>query len=220
MDTLHLITVNETAESLLRATGAMLTVSISGQSFFAGKEAFKKATEVRSFVEALKEAGISDDAISIKNVRMSVESGLLSKSSSATYDLAIQCTSLDRLGPVIAAIASQKNAAMNELRWQYGDLQTTQNELLQKAVRQARATAQSIADALGTRCTTVHKLSYEFHGANQHLQTLMKSPRRAKMAFDEQDLDLANELTFEHSTNLRAAVAAQFVVQPFHDATN
>ena len=222
MDPLHLITVTEIAETRLRATSAELTVSVLGQSFFAGNEAFKKAAEVRSLVDSLKEAGVSDDDISIKNVRTNVQSGLLTKSSSATYDLTLQCSPLDILGQVIAAIASQKNARLVELQWKYNDLQTRKNELLHTAVRQAKATAQSIADALGTRCTTVHKLSYEFHGLNQHGSVLsdLGTRRKAKMSILEEDQDLANELSFEHTTNLHVRVTAQFAVQPFHDAAS
>ena len=132
-----------------------------------------------------------------------------------TYYLSVRCKSLDCLGPTLAAIASQKNAKLGELLWEYDELDKTQNDLLQSAVKKTKATAQSIAHSLGTQCVAIHKLSYEIHGVNQHGYADDLSPvesvryKRSARALPLQQLNV------EHNTKLLVKVAAQFVVAPF-----
>ncbi len=219
MEQPHLITVKETAETRLHASGAELTICIAGQSFLTGSEAFKKAAEVNRCVEAMKECGIEQDDISIQNVSTEVESGILTKSSSATYYLAVRCKSLESLGPTLAAIASQKNTKLAELRWNYNALDKTQNDLLQTAVKKAKATAQSIAESLGSQCSAIHKLSYDFHGVNQHGYAGDLSAYDGVKRKRSSGAAALQQLNLEHNTKLLVAVAAEFVVAPFEKAS-
>ena len=105
---------------------------------------------------------------------------------------------------------------MSNLNWRYHDLPVRQNELLRIAVRQAKATAESIASALGTRCVAVHQFAYDFHGLDDDRQRRpAKSRQRKQVAFSEVESDLATELNFGHTTDLRVQVRSEFVVAPF-----
>lgn len=219
MDQLHLITVNQSAETRIHASGAELTIRISGQSFFTGTEAFQKAAEVNRCVAAIKKCGIDQEDISIQNVSTEVESGILTKSSSATYYLSVFCKSLDCLGPTLTAIASQKNIKLAKLFWQYDALEETQNELLQTAVKKAKSTAQSISESLGTHCSAIHKLSYDFHGINQHGYAGDLSAYDGVKRKRASSAGALQQLNLEQNTKLLVTVAAQFVVDPFQHAS-
>src|SRR5690242_16868490 len=148
MDTLNLISVSESATREIAAAGARLAVRISGQAFFTGTQAFKKAAEVAACVSSLAECGISEEDIRLLNVVAEVESGFLTKSSSATYDLGVKCRSIDSLAPVIGAISALKNSKIFSIAWDYPDLAKTRKDVLQDAVREASASAKAIADSL------------------------------------------------------------------------
>ena len=144
MEALNYISVAESAQREITATGARLAVRISGQSFFTGREAFKKAVEVSECVAGLSSCGIAEDKIQIKNVFAQVGSGFLTKSSSATYDLEVLCESLELLGPAVATIASLKNSEIVSMAWNYSDVDKIKREILQEAVRSAHASANAI----------------------------------------------------------------------------
>ena len=218
MDERHLVTVRESASLDVMASGARLVVRIGGQSFVTGSEAFKKAAEVAKLVADLKEVGLGEDDIQLESVSTEVESGLLLKTSSATYHLRIDCKSLDLLGRVLSAISSQKNARVFEIAWQYPDLNTTKKQLLRSAVQAAKETARTIADSLAVKLLGVHKLGYEVTGLGTDVR--LSEPRgfggRARktkaMALDHLDLS--------HTTTLKIAVQAEFMVDTFTpDAT-
>ena len=169
MDTLNYISVAESAHREISAAGAKLAVRICGQSFFTGREAFRKAAEVSECVTGLKSCGIAEDKIRIKNVSTHVESGFLTKSSSATYDLEITCDSMDLLGPTFATVASLKNSEIVSMAWDYAEIEKTKREILQEAVRSANASATAIASALNTSLNGVHRLKYEISGLDDRV---------------------------------------------------
>ncbi len=221
MDTLNIISVSETATRELRATGARLVVRISGQSFFAGNEAFRKATEVASCIASLAKCSIPEDDIRLLNVAAEVESGFLSKSSSAIYDLEVKCRSIDLLGPVIAAISSQKNSKISSIAWVYHELAKMQKDVLQDAVRAAHLSATAIADALNVSLSGVHRLSYNVTGLDTDLQIPGKSFARSRAANDFVTglPDLSSGLMFSHTTQIAVAVKADFIIGKSTDST-
>ena len=213
MDTLHLITVRETASADVTASGAKLAVRITGQSFFTGNEAFKKAGEVAHLVSTLKELGLPEDDIQLLNVSTEVESGILTKSSSATYQIQVICRSIDLLGRVLSAISSQKNAKLDAISWLYPDLETTRRDLVQTAVRAAKETARAVADSLDVPLLGVHKLSYDISGLNAEFQVpdTSSNPGRARKALTA-PLDT---LELSHTTTVKVIVTAEFMVDAF-----
>ncbi len=213
MDTLHLIAVRETASSDVNASGATLAVRIAGQSFFTGNEAFKKAAEVANLVSALKELGLSEDDVHLLNVSTEVESGILTKTSSATYHLRVNCQSIELLGRVLAAISSQKNSRLAAISWQYPDLARTTRDLIQTAVHAAKDAARAVADSLAVPLLGVHKLSYDISGLDTELRVpevsgyAMRRSKARTTALDS--LDLA------HATTIAVTVTAEFMVDTF-----
>ena len=221
MDALNLISVSEISTRELSATGARLVVRISGQSFFTGVQAFKKAAEVAACIASLAVCGIPEDDIRLLNVSAEVESGFLTKSSSAIYDLEVKCRSIDSLAPVIAAISSQKNSKISSVAWDYPDLGKTQKDVLQDAVRAAHSSATAIAAALNTSVLGVHKLSYDVAGLDTELQVPGRRAARgrAAMEFKAGMAELSSGLTFSHTTQIAVTVKADFLVGTFTNGT-
>lgn len=213
MDSLHIITVRETASSDVTASGAKLAVRIAGQSFFTGAEAFRKAAEVANLSSALKELGLSEGDIQLLNVSMEVESGLLTKSSSATYHLLVTCKSIELLGRVLSTISSQRNSKLAAISWQYTDIEITKRDLTQAAVRAAKESARAVAESLGVPLLGVHKLSYDLSGLDTELCVPDMSGyavrRRKAMTAPLDSLDLS------HTTTLAVTVTADFMVDTF-----
>lgn len=213
MDSLHIISVRERAAVEVQASGAKLTVRIAGQSFFTGNEAFTKATEVANFVAALEELGMTKDKIQLLNVSTEVESGILTKTSSATYHLLINCEAIDLLGRVLATISSQKNSALAAISWQYLDLDKTKRKLVDSAVLASKESARMIANSLDVPLLGVHKLSYEISGLDNEqrvpeVYAYATRSRKAKSSALE-SLDLS------HTATVLATVTAEFMVDKF-----
>lgn len=215
MDTLNYISVAETAQEEITASGANLTVRISGQSFFTGREAFKKAAEVSELVSGLSSCGIPNDKIRIKNISTHIESGFLTKSSSAVYDLEVSCDSMELLGPAVAIIASLKNSEILSMTWNYSDIDKIKREILQKAVRSANESATAIASALNTSLAGVHRLKYQISGLDNNLKTpnaTLSKMKRARIA-DSELSGMSDSLSLSHTSIVVANVNAEFLVK-------
>jgi uncharacterized protein YggE len=214
MDTLHLITVREIATADVQASRAKLAVRIAGQSFFTGSEAFKKAAEVANCVSSLKDCGIPEDDIHLLNVSTEVESGILLKSSSATYHLLVECKSIDLLGRVLTTISSQKNSKIAAISWHYPDIENTKLDLIRKAVRAAKDAARDVADSLAVSLVGVHKLSYEISGLDTELRVPEVSAYTAR-ARTKANATALDSLDLSHTNTVAAAVTAEFIVDTF-----
>ena len=68
-----------------------LHVTVKGSSVVSGDAALKKAKEVNQLVEALISLGVKEDAVKLQGVNIETSSGVLVKSSSASYRLRIRC---------------------------------------------------------------------------------------------------------------------------------
>ena len=215
METLNYISVAESAKRDVTATGARLAVRISGQSFFTGREAFKKAAEISELVKGLASVGIAEDKIQIKNVATQVESGFLAKSSSATYDLEVTCESMDLLGPTIGTVASLKNSELMSMAWDYTEIEKTKREVLQEAVRLANSAATAIASALGTSLAGLHRLKYDVSGLDNRLRTTHFGSARMRKTkvVDAGIADVASGLSLSHTTKIVVEVVADFLIK-------
>ena len=215
MDTpLNLIHVQETVETTLQATGVKLIVSIKGQSFFTGSEAFHKAIEVTNCVAELKQCGLRDDQIQLLNVATEVESGILTKSSKASYELLVNCAPIELLGAVLTVISAQKNTKITDIVWEYSAMAQMKQELLQQAVNIAKAVAQSIADSLGVGLLGVHKLAYQISGIDAGLvtETYDSSFYRSRKSAG---LEALKNFNLAHTSPLAVSVTAEFIVDTF-----
>jgi len=132
------------------ATHADLHVTVKGSSVVSGDAALKKAKEVNQLVEALISLGVKEDAVKLQGVHIETSSGVLVKSSSASYRLKIRCEKLDQFSEMLDVIASQKNVSLDRVEWKYDD--DTARELgLNLAIENAKRKAQVIADSFGVK---------------------------------------------------------------------
>lgn len=143
-DQKNLVSVNETASMPLVANSAKFFVRISGQAFFSGNQALQKAEEVRTLVQNCSEIGIPESEFNLKNVQIETESGFIGKSTSARYDLVISCKDLERLGQLFQIISGSKNIELEHITWVYDDLETVKKKTLERAVKKAKETGQTI----------------------------------------------------------------------------
>src|SRR5215467_3521517 len=111
------IKISASQREEISANHADLFVTVKGSSVFSGDQAMKKAKEVSQLVEALTSFGLSPDAVHLEGVHIETASGALLKSSSAIYRLKVNCEKLDQLAEILDIIASQKNAALERIKW-------------------------------------------------------------------------------------------------------
>ena len=215
MDALNYISVAESARRELTAKGARIAVSIAGQSFFTGREAFKKAAEVSECVTSLSACGIAEEKIQIKNVSTQVGSGFLTKSSSAVYDLEVLCDSMELLAAAVASIASLKNSEIVSLAWNYSDVDKIKREILAEAVQSANASADVIVGALDTSLAGVHRLQYEVSGLdNQLYQRSAALSQGGRSKFSAASMSSVSEgLNLSHTATVVVSVVAEFLVE-------
>jgi len=153
------IVITAKHEEDVSAERAVLFVTVQGTSLVTGRAALRKAAEVRSLVEALESCGISESDIGLEAVHAHVSSGLLGKSSSATYRLRVRCDQLNALPEILGAITSAKNSELDRLVWRYPESAEQQAQWLERCIRQANTKAEAAAAALGVRLVGVHRLT-------------------------------------------------------------
>lgn len=153
------IEVVVTHEEELAASHAFLQVSVRGASLVTGDAALSKAREVATLVSALEAVGVPQKDIRIEDIRAEVTSGLLTKSSSATYGLNVRCDRLEGLADVLGAITSQKNATLGFIEWGYPEDAERRTGWLVACAQTANARAKALAEALGVKLLGVHRFS-------------------------------------------------------------
>jgi len=132
------------------ATHADLHVTVKGSSVVSGDAALKKAKEVNQLVEALISLGLKEDIFKLQGVHLETSSGVLVKSSSASYRLKIRCEKLDQFAEILDVIASQKNVSLDRVEWKYDD-DAVRERGLNLAIENAKRKAQVIADSFGVK---------------------------------------------------------------------
>jgi uncharacterized protein YggE len=144
------IILSEILKREVQATGADLYVTVRGSSLFTGQAALKKAKEIAVLVEAMTGTGLEQDQIFVHNISINVESGALSKSSSAQYTLKVH-TTLERLPDLLTAIANAKNANLQSIAWRYDEDEERDLQWIEEGLAQAKIKAQRIAKGLGVK---------------------------------------------------------------------
>ena len=140
------------------ASHANLHVTVKGSSVVSGNEALKKAKEVSQLVEALTSFGLSPEAIQLLGVHIETASGMLLKSSSATYRLRIKVEKLEQLAELLDIIASQKNATLERIEWKYPE-EVARERALEAAIAKGKAKAGKVAGAMGVKLLGVYDFS-------------------------------------------------------------
>ena len=150
------IKISASHKEEISANRAELFVTVKGSSVVSGDQALKKAKEVNQLVEALTRPALSGDegfglnpeAVQLMGVHIEIASGVLLKSSSATYRLKIKSEKLDQLAELLDIIASQKNAALERIEWKYPE-DDARERGLEAALTKAKSKADKVAKSLG-----------------------------------------------------------------------
>lgn len=160
------------------ATHADLHVTVKGSSLISGNEAMKKAKEVNQLLEALKQVGVKEEAVTLQGVHVSTSTGAVLKSSTASYRLKIRCEDLAKFTEILDVISSQKNAALAQTEWKY-DEDAAREALLLMTLEKAKSKATKVAQAMGVKLLGVYDLNENIFDE----EMAMPFQAQAKVAF-------------------------------------
>ncbi|RPJ18799.1 MAG: DUF541 domain-containing protein, partial [Chloroflexi bacterium] len=195
------------------ASHANLYVTVKGSSVVSGDEALKKAKEVSQLVEALTRFGLSPEAVQLLGIHIETASGMLLKSSSATYRLRIRIEKLDQLAELLDIIASQKNASLERIEWKYPE-EIARERGLEAAIAKGKAKAEKVAAAMGVKLLGVYDFienTFDEERPPMPFQAMeMRMKPRAANA-DEPSLDM----DIQHSKTIQVNVEIWYRVSSF-----
>ncbi len=152
----RLLHVSEQASDEIAPTAAYLNLVLSSDSFFSGRTAFEKATELKQLTVALAARDIPLDAVSLQGASMEVDTGIFTRSSRVTYRVRIHVKNVERVADALDAVAESKKAVLTSTTWDYGD--TAPPELLATCAKKAMTKARAMADALGLAIDGIHEI--------------------------------------------------------------
>ncbi len=151
-DTIH---ISASIKVEINASHADLFVTVRGSSVVSGNEAMKKAKEVSALVDELTRAGVAAEGIHLQGVHVETSSGVLLKSSSATYRLRVRCEKLEKLPELLDIVSAQKNAALESIGWKYPD-EAARARGLESVIAAAKSKADKVAASLGVKLLGVY----------------------------------------------------------------
>jgi len=151
------IKVSASHKEEISADRADLFVTVRGSSVVGGDQALKKAKEVSQLVEALTSFGLSPEAVQLQGIHFETTSGVLLKSSSASYRLKIRCEKLEQLATLLDVVAEQKNAVLERIEWKYPE-EAARERGLEAALAQAKSKAAKVVASLGVSLLGVYDL--------------------------------------------------------------
>ncbi|NVB79096.1 MAG: SIMPL domain-containing protein [Kofleriaceae bacterium] len=152
-----LLHVSEQAWGAVRARTATLHVHLAASKLFSGRAALTKSEELRKLAEALRERGLSPDALTLEGAMVDVSTGLFTRSSTVTYRVQIQITDLDLVASVLEVISEAKQATLTHITWDHRG-SSTGDDLLALCATRAAAKAKRLAAALGVTLGAVHEV--------------------------------------------------------------
>jgi uncharacterized protein YggE len=207
------IKISATQREEIFASHANLYVTVKGSSVVSGNEALKKAKEVSQLVEALTHFGLSPEALQLLGIHIETASGVLLKSSSATYRLRIKVEKLEQIAELLDIIASQKNATLERIEWKYPE-ETTREQALDAALVKAKARAAKVAAAMGVKLLGVYDFienifDEELPAPFYPQAAMMKSRAVASVAEQSLGMDI------QHSKTIQVNVEIWYRVSPF-----
>ena len=195
------------------ASHANLHVTVKGSSVISGDEALKKAKEVSQLVEALTRFGLSPEAIQLLGVHIETASGMLLKSSSATYRLRIKAEKLEQIAELLDIIASQKNATLERIEWKYPE-DAAHERGLEAAIVKGKAKAEKVAAALGIKLLGVYDFienTFDEERPPMPFQAMAMRGKSRGEAADEPSLDM----DIQHSKTIQVNVEIWYRVSSF-----
>jgi uncharacterized protein YggE len=204
------ISVTATRHQEVAADKTDLQVTIKGSSLVTGSAALKKAKEVNELVTALLAVGLKEDELSLRGIQVQSTSGVMMRTSSASYTLRIHCSRLELLGEILGAISAQKNVSLDHLTWRYPDLKPIQKEWLDSCIAEAKERAAHIAGALGVKLLALHSFSEVWKDPEDvAIQTQLAGVMRSR-ELTREHIDLGFNLS--HSKVVEQRVDLTYVV--------
>lgn len=194
------------------ATHADLHVTVKGSSLVSGNEAMKKAKEVNQLLEALKQTGVKEEAVTLQGVNVSTSSGAVLKSSTASYRLKIRCEDLAKFAEILDVITPQKNASITRTEWKY-DEDATREALLLMTLEKAKSKAAKVAQAMEVKLLGVYDLMENTYDEELAMpfQALAKPAFRSAPAEQEPSLGM----DVQHSKTIHVNVDIWYRVSEF-----
>lgn len=137
---------------------AILEVTIEGEASFSRNESYRKAREVTAFTEALKQTDYEGENVSLENVVIKTNTGVLTKSSSARFELKLDKLPLALLSDVLSVIAAQKNISINSINYEYGELESEKAVLMEKACLAAKEEGKRVCSLYGVELIGIYSM--------------------------------------------------------------
>lgn len=208
-DTIHIST---SLREEIFASHADLFVTVRGSSVVSGNEAMKKAREVSALVDELTRAGIPAEDIHLQGVHVEASSGVLLKSSSATYRLRVRCGKLDQLPELLDIVASQKNAALEHIDWKYPE-ETARAHGLETAIAAAKSKADKVAASLGVKLLGVYAFTENTFDEEAPVQFRAQAAMMKSARGPESEPSLGMDI--QHSKTIQVNVEIEYRVSGF-----
>ena len=206
------IKVSASQKEEIFATHADLHVMVKGSSLVSGNEAMKKAKEVNQLLEALKQAGVKEGAVTLQGVNVSTSTGAVLKSSTASYRLKIRCTDLAKFAEILDVIALQKNASLIHTEWKY-DEDAAREALLLATLEKAKSKAAKVAQAMGVKLLGVYDLNENIYDEEMAMPFQAQGKVAFRSAPAEPEPNLGMDV--QHSKTLHVNVDIWYRVSEF-----
>ena len=195
-------------EEEVTADRAELTLVISGRSVFSGREALKRAAEVVEVVQMLREFGIEEADVQLRDVVAETQKGVLTSSSSARYTLRVTCRDLNKLADIMVAVTAPKHTSMTDLTWRFPEDPEAEERRLSRALERANRKADIVAKALRVPIEGVWEVSFDEQTALDYPQPIALAaatvPTRGAPTVEE-TLDMSVVQTRIAAVNVRVA---------------
>lgn len=213
------ITVAVAHREEIKADKVDIHVTVKGSSLFTGNAALKKAKEVSQLISALGEVGVKELAVQLQSVHAESSSGILGRSTSATYQIRVRCSELEALADILGVVTVQKNAKLDFLSWRYPDEKQARIQWLRACVAEANEKAAEVASVLGVKLLGVHSLSEKWTDSEQSERAYLSEVTASGVKFVKalaKTVDLGFPLS--HSKGVELQTEAQFRVSGFDPA--
>jgi uncharacterized protein YggE len=195
------------------ASHANLYVTVKGSSLVSGNEALQKAKEVSQLVEALTRFGLGPETVQLLGVRLETASGVLLKSSSASYSLRIRLEKLDQLAEVLDVLASQKNATLERIEWKYPE-EAARERGLESAIAKGKAKAEKVAAVMGVKLLGVYDFMENTFDEERPPMPFQAMAMRAKSRLETAD-EPSLDMDIQHSKTIQVQVEIWYRVSSF-----
>jgi uncharacterized protein YggE len=184
-------------------------VTVRGSSVVSGNEAMKKAREVSQLVDALVRFGIPAGNIHLQGVSVETSSGVLLKSSSATYRLRIRCEKLDQIPELLDIISSQKNVLLERIVWKYPE-EAARARLLEAVIQKAKEKADKVAASLGVKILGVYQFTENAFDEETPYPQFQAMAKRASGPAGDTEPSLGMDI--QHSKTIQVGVEIEYRV--------